>query len=62
MEEVDIVSITSFLTTHSKGYIFLKKGSKPYYYRYCPAEECIKKALPYFNITQDSSEVVMEND
>lgn len=61
-EEVDIVSITSFLTTHSKGYIFLKKGSKPYYYRYCPAEECIKKALPYFNITQDSSEVVMEND
>ncbi len=58
--KIDIVNISSFLTTQSKGYIFLKKGAKPQYFRYCPAEECIKKVLPYFNIAQDSLNTAIE--
>lgn len=49
-EEVDKINISSFLTTYSKGYLLLKKGSNPKYQRYCPAEECLQKAFPYFGI------------
>lgn len=56
-DEVDKINITNFLTKYSKGYIFLKKGSKPHYQRYCPAEECLKNAFPYFGIDTTEREL-----
>ncbi len=49
-EEVDKINMSSFLTTYSKGYLFVKKGKNPKYYRYSSAEECIQKAFIYFEI------------
>lgn len=55
-EEVDKINMTSFLTSYSKGYLLLKKGSTPKYQRYCPAEECLQKVFPYFGIDTAISE------
>ncbi|MDD4209395.1 MAG: hypothetical protein PHI52_03560 [Bacteroidales bacterium] len=49
-EEVDKINMSSFLTTYSKGYLFIKKDKSPKYHRYCPAEECVQKAFIYFEI------------
>lgn len=49
-EEVDKINMSGFLTTYSKGYLFVKKGKNPKYHRYSPAEECIQKAFIYFGI------------
>lgn len=49
-EIVDKINLNNFLSRHSKGYIFLKKGSKPMYHKYSSAEECIKSAFPYFGL------------
>lgn len=47
---VDKVNLKSFLSRHTKGYIFLKKGSKPKYHKYGSADECIKSAFSYFGL------------
>lgn len=49
-ELVDEVDISDFLKTYGKGYIMLEKGNRARYFRYCQADECLKKILPSWNI------------